>query len=122
MIRRKCFDGQPCQRDCGPGVRCWRDAALLLHARFGSLDPRSSPAASLTPDPMPQGAPEPPPRSARRPEGPTGAPDREAQVRALGASRAGFDGEVCGACGSVQTIRTGKCVLCLSCGHEGACG
>lgn len=47
---------------------------------------------------------------------------RERQVRSYGAKRLGFAGVACSECGSMQTVRIGKCVRCTSCGHDGECG
>lgn len=35
---------------------------------------------------------------------------------------AGFSGVACDACGSMQTVQTGKCVTCQVCYHSGSCG
>jgi len=34
----------------------------------------------------------------------------------------GFTGELCGNCGSPNTIRNGKCLLCTECQFSGECG
>jgi hypothetical protein len=47
--------------------------------------------------------------------GATGADVRMAQ-------NLGYTGELCGACGSPNTIRIGKCVRCDACGADGECG
>ena len=45
----------------------------------------------------------------------TGADVRASQNR-------GYTGELCGNCGSPNTIRIGKCVRCEACGADGECG
>jgi hypothetical protein len=47
--------------------------------------------------------------------GATGADVRMAQ-------NLGYTGELCGHCGSPNTIRIGKCVRCDACGQDGECG
>jgi hypothetical protein len=50
-----------------------------------------------------------------------GAPERAADgVRT--AQRMGFTGIPCEACGSVNTVRNGKCLLCMDCKSSGECG
>lgn len=34
----------------------------------------------------------------------------------------GYTGEICTACGSMKTIRIGKCIRCAECNHAGECG
>jgi hypothetical protein len=34
----------------------------------------------------------------------------------------GYTGESCGSCGSLNTVRNGKCLLCLDCKTSGECG
>lgn len=48
-------------------------------------------------------------------KGPTGADVRMAQ-------NLGYTGELCGNCGSPNTLRIGKCVRCDACGQDGECG
>lgn len=43
-----------------------------------------------------------------------------ADVRA--AQSFGYTGELCGHCGSPNTIRIGKCIRCEACGQDGECG
>lgn len=38
------------------------------------------------------------------------------------AKRMGFTGIPCEACGSVNTVRNGKCLLCMDCKSSGECG
>lgn len=63
---------------------------------------RKAPAMDL--DPMGLGAPE-----------TTGESVRTAKSR-------GFTGIPCDACGSINTVRNGKCLLCMDCHASGECG
>lgn len=51
----------------------------------------------------------------------TRTPDR-AEVEVAMLTAQGGGGEMCGACGSLLTVRIGKCVRCMSCGADGECG
>lgn len=70
--------------------------------RRGKRARPANPPARL--DPMELGAPEPTDETSSR-----------AQLR-------GFTGIPCDACGSLNTVRNGKCLLCMDCHASGECG
>lgn len=60
----------------------------------------------------------PPPRTAREAVRGAGRP----QLVPLPGGGTGYTGEACGDCGSMQMVRTGKCMTCIACGSSaGGC-
>jgi len=48
--------------------------------------------------------------------------DIDNQAAMISKNMTGFSGEQCEQCGSMQTVRTGTCVKCQVCYHDGGCG
>jgi len=65
----------------------------------------------------------PPPRVVRDTPKPSERPSMTAAVRReLDAKAKGYTGIPCDQCGSLETVRIGKCLRCESCGSSGECG